>query len=662
MMAAFVLSSAIWREVMISEKIAVRTLVPMGFGLHTGPRASADQAALDRKSRNSDCDSFWVESSSGPATLFRAGEAALVEKLLCRARLGPLSLVGNVHLFDADELACSLGVEKRSRKCSSDALLVLAAYQRWGREFLGRINGDYAFCLWDGEAALGLCARDHIGSYPLFYLADGASCVVASHAHLIERLTCRRSVDESMVGRFLREPFFVSSRTLLEGVQRVPAGSCLIVQQDRAPLCHQYWQPAHFLPGRVGAEVACPEAVHHNLVKAVDCRLAASSATASHISGGVDSTLVSLLGLVDGETSDRIRLLISWAPEVSEVYPLLGVRDERSFFDKIGQEYGVELAMAGAGARHFFDFIDRSVEYEGQTDVFDELAVLEIAQNAGIDCILSGWGGDECVSYGGRAYLPWLLGSGRWIQMTLVAIAMARRSGRGRRALPQVLWQQALLPYLQAMSIRSALGQKRHAARHRFSRFVNPKFDAGLELSGADTQEILTICDPGRLRARMLERGHLSDRMETWSIWGGERGVRYSYPLLDRRVLECALSLPLDSLVRDGDFRYLARVAMPAWMRRLAGKRDRANEARRNAVVRESWLMLCLGTERGLLEGECPWLDLESLRRAVRSVPENIGPAQRWEFLELRTALRVWQLYQRRYFDSTDSISSFCWS
>src|SRR5579859_2608535 len=80
---------------------------------------------------------------------------------------GRFVLIADVRLDNRGELAESLGI--RQATTLSDAAILLAAYEKWEEECLGRLVGDYAFAVWDAQKRRLLLARDPLGWRPLHY-------------------------------------------------------------------------------------------------------------------------------------------------------------------------------------------------------------------------------------------------------------------------------------------------------------------------------------------------------------------------------------------------------------------------------------------------------------------------------------------------------------
>ena len=182
--------------------------------------------------------------------------------------------------------------------------------------------------------------------------------------------------------------------------------------------------------------------------------------------------------------------------------------------------------------------------------------------------LLSGWGGDEGVSFNGRGYEPGLLRRGRLVPLWRFARERSRRPLAAillRAALPLVAPETArALRYLRA-GRRPLLRQS--FAHSAFARRVRP--------APAPRQPRFGVRET---QLHLLRQGHLAERMDGWATSGARHGIEYAYPLLDRRLLEFALGVPPEQYRRGAGNRWLMRRALrtllPAEVWRHTDKQD----------------------------------------------------------------------------------------
>ena len=129
-------------------------------------------------------------------------------------RSGSLALVYNGEIYNYVELREELAAAGRVFSTRSDTEVLLAAYEQWGFECLPRLNGMFAFALWDGRRGELFVARDRFGEKPLFYtrLPGGGHAFASEMKALFAHPAVRTSPHESAVRDYIAGSFTRTSR------------------------------------------------------------------------------------------------------------------------------------------------------------------------------------------------------------------------------------------------------------------------------------------------------------------------------------------------------------------------------------------------------------------------------------------------------------------
>lgn len=208
---------------------------------------------------------------------------------------GNYLLVYNGEIYNFRELRNELESAGARFKTASDSEVLIEAYKRWDLNCLERLNGMFAFALWDGPRQRLFLARDRAGEKPLYYcpLADGI--VFASELKAVRRhpeVPCE--IDAAALGEFLAINYVVGSNSLIKGVRRLEAGHYMIVDRGgiRPPV--QYWNLAeHFRTKRhFRDENEAAEALAAELDRSVRLRLVSDVPLGAFLSGGIDSSSI----------------------------------------------------------------------------------------------------------------------------------------------------------------------------------------------------------------------------------------------------------------------------------------------------------------------------------------------------------------------------------
>jgi asparagine synthase (glutamine-hydrolysing) len=145
------------------------------------------------------------------------------------------------HLFNPDELRQRLRIPAASGP--SDAELLLAAYEVWGRDAPRELDGTYAAIVWDEAEETLLCVRDPIGVIPAFYARTGAGLVISSDIWTVLRHPAvSGEVNRLVLAEHLLWHHSDVEETLFESVRRLPGAHCLQVRRTDLAV-FRYWDP-----------------------------------------------------------------------------------------------------------------------------------------------------------------------------------------------------------------------------------------------------------------------------------------------------------------------------------------------------------------------------------------------------------------------------------
>ena len=177
-----------------------------------------------------------------------------------------------------------------------DTEVIVAAYKKWGRDFVRHIDGMFAIALYDRTDNTLLLVRDRMGKKPLYYHWENGEFIFSSTLKPIMNFPdFRREVDRSVLPRFLYNQYLAGEDCILEGVRRVRPGEMLIFdgksirKQIYWSLIEQYHKSsADQLKGFAQSK----EALKAALTEAVRDRMVADVPVGTFLSGGYDSSLV----------------------------------------------------------------------------------------------------------------------------------------------------------------------------------------------------------------------------------------------------------------------------------------------------------------------------------------------------------------------------------
>jgi asparagine synthase (glutamine-hydrolysing) len=211
---------------------------------------------------------------------------------------GELCIVFNGEIYNERELRRELqakGVTFRSR---SDTEVIMAAYREWGTACVSRLNGMFAFGLYDSGQQQLFLARDRAGEKPLFYRRNAGTLTFSSELKgLMADPGLPRRLDPTALDHYLAEGFVPGDMCILQGVHKLPPAHALTFSLKTGDASiWQYWQVMGdrnetAVSGSVDAEELVSE-LEQLMADAVRRQLVADVPIGVLLSGGMDSSLI----------------------------------------------------------------------------------------------------------------------------------------------------------------------------------------------------------------------------------------------------------------------------------------------------------------------------------------------------------------------------------
>ena len=203
-------------------------------------------------------------------------------------------IIFNGMVYNFQEIKAELETLGHVFANDSDTEVILYAYRQWGPDCLKRLNGMFAFAIYDQRSRQLFLARDRLGIKPLFYapVSDGSIIFGSELKALLANPLLRREPDVRAVDEFLAFGYVPDHISLLKGVKKLPAGHYLLLDQGKPePQPIQYWDMD--FSERSNASAAELEEELIALMKdAVKSRMISDVPFGAFLSGGVDSSAV----------------------------------------------------------------------------------------------------------------------------------------------------------------------------------------------------------------------------------------------------------------------------------------------------------------------------------------------------------------------------------
>ena len=297
-----------------------------------------------------------------------------------------IAFVGNGEIYNYRDLREELLSRGHRFATGSDMESVVHGYEDWGDGVANRLNGQFAFALWDGRRQRTLVARDRAGEKPLYYYEGPQSIVFASEIKaLLVRDDVPRKLDLEGLDTFLTYEFIIAPHTIFKGIRKLPPAHLMTIEGGSLTI-ERYWD----VPWDVDeskSEEEWVEELRDKLDRAVRAQMMSDVPLGAFLSGGIDSS--SVVAYMSRASERPIK---TFSISFSE-----GSYDESSYSRLVAHHFGTEHREERIEPR-VNELFDKLVVHldEPFADVsfFPTYLVSEVAVQD-VKVVLSGDGGDE---------------------------------------------------------------------------------------------------------------------------------------------------------------------------------------------------------------------------------------------------------------------------
>jgi asparagine synthase (glutamine-hydrolysing) len=497
--------------------------------------------AAEMAHRGPDGQGIWHDESAGLA-FRRLAIIDLDPRSDQPLHFGPLHLVFNGEIYNYRELRAELRAFGHEFVTEGDGEVLLHAWAQWGEQALPRLNGMFAFAVWDERRCTLTAACDPFGEKPLFWAQQGERLLFASDIRAILRVAPELCAPrESALGGYLARGLMPAiDQSFFAAIERLPGAHVLRWAEGRVR-SERWWHPRPVeTPRRYEDAVA---ELRELLLDSIRLRLRSDVPVGTSLSGGVDSSaVVALSARLAGD--HRRHAFTARFPGFE--------RDEWGYASAVAAAAGVLEHHAveprvGELLEDLGRLISSHEEPVGSSSVYAQYRVMRAAHEAGVTVLLDGQGADEL--FGGYR------GSGGWALRSEGPLRELQALARGGQERGEVLLS------LGAERLPRAL-----AARHRM-RQASPY--VSLEVARAAARLEPATVDWAQKRGplvRELARQAFHTSMPVLLRYADRNSMAHSrevrLPFLDRRVAEFAYSLPPGFLYREGTTKRVLRDAV----------------------------------------------------------------------------------------------------
>ena len=451
----------------------------------------------------------------------------------------------NGEIYNYLELRKELETLGHRFRTNSDTEVLLMAYRQWGREVCQRLNGMWAFAIYDRRQDLLFCSRDRFGIKPFYYALVNGRLIFASEVKaLLEISRELAEIDPDAVSKLMRASIAGHvPEHFCRGVRRLPAAHNMVVRRTESPLLMRYWDYPTNINRSISFESAC-EYFRDLLLDSIRLRMRSDVPVGITLSGGVDSSSIACLLRT---FYDREHQAFTAEFKGTEY-------DESLSAGRLASKLDLKHHRIATLPHDFLATLTRVVHHmEGPTACPATLPLWNIMQSMRryIIVALEGQGADELLG-GYYSHAP-------------AAVFDAVRSGRWRQAGRHLQWlvRQSNL-FRGGLELTRAIAPSAHLAWRRwrgdesvYSGCLLKRLDKQAEREDAPVyDELLTN------ELRRSHEGGLSTLLHYGDAISMAHSIESRLPFMDYRLVEFVFSLPGTFKIRDGSGKVLLKEAV----------------------------------------------------------------------------------------------------
>ncbi|MDN5107828.1 asparagine synthase (glutamine-hydrolyzing) [Aliarcobacter butzleri] len=297
-------------------------------------------------------------------------------------------LVFNGEIYNYKEL---IHVEHLECKTKSDSEVLIRLYQKYGFDFLNKLNGMFSFCIYDIKKDLYFCARDRYGKKPFFYYFKNNKFIFSSSVKsILNLLDYKPNLNKVALSKYMQ--YFVSfgEDSFCQDIFKLEASTYLIYEPNKGPELQKkkYYKINTYKA--IKDEKQALNDIEELLFKSVEYRLNSDVEVASLLSGGIDSSLIS--ALYTKISGKKINTFSIGYDEYKNYCELDFAQITAKYINS--NHHPVEINQKEY-INHFEQTLDMLEEPHGDSAAIPLNILTKQINKAGIKTVLSGEGSDE---------------------------------------------------------------------------------------------------------------------------------------------------------------------------------------------------------------------------------------------------------------------------
>lgn len=453
----------------------------------------------------------------------------------------------NGEIFNYVELRDEMLKKGYKFKTNSDTEVILNLYKAYGEDCLHKLNGMWAFALWDRREKSLFCSRDRYGIKPFYYFVNTERFVFGSEIKQILAADIPKELDDRVIYDFLVFNLLDhKDDTFFKYISKLPAGHKIILKQNSFKIAQWYHLTENIQEPSSSQKTA--NEVYELLYDSVRIRLRGDVEVGSCLSGGLDSSSIVCImnDILKGEQKSGIQKTYTACYDDAEF-------DERKYVEEVINQTNSEKHFVFPDSNQFLAGLDKLIWHQDEpfvgATVFAQWEVFRKIHETGLKVVLDGQGADE-IFLGYFSYYPYFLkrylNPFKFISEFMGGVSVSQL-GFLKFAENYVYFNSPSFRYRHVKNnANSALNRDFLESQYRWAVFH--------ETVAADNLSVNRMSNLWKISLPSLLRYEDKNSMAF--------SVEARLPFLDHRLVELVFSLPFETLINKGWTKYILRKAV----------------------------------------------------------------------------------------------------
>ncbi len=312
---------------------------------------------------------------------------------------GCFTIVYNGEIFNYKELKKELQQNGHTFYTEGDVEVLINLYKEYGKDCLHKINGFFAFVLYDKENETFFAARDRVGIKPFYYYADENYFACSSELRVVKQITDCNTINKTALFAYLQLTYVSEKTTIIENIHKLEPGEFMFIKNNKISK-EKYYSVK--IPAVYKEEKNINKTFLNLLESSVKERLTADVPVGCFLSGGIDSSVIT--AIASQKNKDLQTFSIGF--KNNKYF------DESLYAEVVAKQYKTQHQTfflseneAESEVEHFLNAIDEPFADSSAFNVF----VLSKKTKEHVKVVLSGDGADELFAGYNKHHAEWMI-------------------------------------------------------------------------------------------------------------------------------------------------------------------------------------------------------------------------------------------------------------